>query len=98
MPTEGHAWGEAAQLSRASNGGAEAAPSDARTTVTERQRVVVALIARGLSNDEIALCLGISPRTVRAHTDALRMKLRAPHRRVLPAAFYAQTGEDPFAI
>ena len=43
--------------------------------ITERQREVVELIAAGLSNDEVGVRLGISPRTAKAHCDVLRQKL-----------------------
>jgi DNA-binding CsgD family transcriptional regulator len=36
---------------------------------------VIELIAQGLSNDEVGLVLGISPRTAKAHCDVLRQKL-----------------------
>lgn len=67
-------------------------------TLTERQRQVVTLIAQGCSNVEIAERLGISPRTVKAHSDALRTKLRVTRRRQIPAAFRELTGEDPHAL
>jgi DNA-binding CsgD family transcriptional regulator len=65
--------------------------------ITTRQREVVELIAQGLSNDEVALVLGISPRTAKAHCDALRQKLGVPRRRQIPVAFRLLTGEDPLA-
>ena len=65
---------------------------------TERQLQVVKLIARGLSNAEIAERLGISPRTAKAHSDVLRAKLRVDRRRQIPAAFRELTGEDPLEL
>ncbi len=62
---------------------------------TERQRQVVHLLAHGCSNVEIAARLHISPRTAKAHSDILRVKLGVPRRRQIPAAFRAATGEDP---
>ena len=62
---------------------------------TARQQEVVRLIALGCSNAEIAERLGISPRTAKAHSDVLRVKLRVPRRRHIPAAFRELTGEDP---
>ena len=64
---------------------------------TERQRQVIRLIAQGHSNLEIADRLGVSPRTAKAHSDALRTKLRVSRRRQIPAAFRETTGEDPHA-
>jgi DNA-binding NarL/FixJ family response regulator len=62
---------------------------------TERQRQVVRLIAAGCSNLEIAERLGVSPRTAKAHSDVLRVKLRVSRRRQIPAAYRSVTGEDP---
>lgn len=64
--------------------------------LTDRQREVVALIAAGCSNDEVGRSLGISARTARAHSDALRVKLGVPRRRQIPVAFRLLTGEDPY--
>src|SRR5262249_48209696 len=69
----------------------------AKPDLTERQLQIVALIARGCSNDEVGERLGISPRTAKAHCDVLRQKLGVPRRRQIPAAFKALTGEDPLA-
>jgi DNA-binding CsgD family transcriptional regulator len=68
---------------------------DLEVTFTERQRQVVRLIAAGCSNVEIADRLGISPRTAKAHSDVLRMKLRVSRRRQIPAAYRLATGDDP---
>ena len=70
---------------------------EAKPDLTERQLEIVALIARGCSNDEVGERLGISPRTAKAHCDVLRQKLGVPRRRQIPAAFKALTGEDPLA-
>ena len=67
------------------------------TGITSRQRQVIELIAQGLSNDEVGVELGISPRTAKAHSDALRQKLGVPRRRQIPIAFRLLTGEDPLA-
>lgn len=72
-------------------------PIDASFVLTERQLQVIELIARGCSNDEVGLRLGISPRTAKAHCDVLRQKLGVPRRRQIPAAFRALTGEDPLS-
>lgn len=67
------------------------------TAITERQREVVALIAAGCSNDEVGARLGISPRTAKAHSDALRQKLGVKRRRQIPVAYRLLTGEDPLS-
>jgi DNA-binding CsgD family transcriptional regulator len=66
-------------------------------SITERQREVIRLIAEGLSNEELGLELGISPRTAKAHCDALRQKLGVPRRRQIPLAYRLLTGDDPLA-
>src|ERR1700760_2297643 len=65
--------------------------------ITSRQREVVELIAQGLSNEEVGLVLGISPRTAKAHCDVLRQKLGVPRRRQIPVAFRLRRGEAPWA-
>ena len=71
--------------------------SDTDFSLTERQRQVVELIARGCSNVEVGERLGISARTAKAHCDVLRQKLGVSRRRQIPAAFRTLTGEDPLA-
>ena len=68
---------------------------DAPPRITARQRQVVTLIAAGCSNEEVAQHLDISPRTAKAHADALRQKLGVPRRRQIPAAYRKVTGDDP---
>jgi ATP/maltotriose-dependent transcriptional regulator MalT len=70
--------------------------SSAIAAITERQRAIVALIAAGCSNDEVGERLGISPRTAKAHSDALRHKLGVARRRHIPSAYRLLTGEDPY--
>jgi DNA-binding NarL/FixJ family response regulator len=60
--------------------------------LTERQRQVARGIERGLTNNEIGAELGISPRTVKAHSDALRQKLGVARRRLIAPAFRALEG------
>ena len=64
--------------------------------ITDRQKQIVELIAAGCSNEEVALHLGISARTVKAHCDALRQKLGVERRRQIPAAYLRLTGTNPF--
>jgi ATP/maltotriose-dependent transcriptional regulator MalT len=70
-------------------------PNGARPEITDRQRQVVELIAAGCSNEEVGRLLGISARTAKAHSDALRLKLGVPRRRQIPLAYRAKTGRDP---
>jgi DNA-binding CsgD family transcriptional regulator len=67
------------------------------SSITDRQRQVIQLIAEGLSNEELGHALGISPRTAKAHCDVLRQKLGVMRRRQIPLAYRLLTGEDPLA-
>lgn len=69
-----------------------------RSSITPRQREVVALIAAGCSNDEVGVRLGISARTAKAHSDALRQKLGVSRRRQIPVAYRTLTGDDPLLL
>jgi DNA-binding CsgD family transcriptional regulator len=68
-----------------------------RKTFTTRQLQVIELIAAGCSNDEIGHRLGVSGRTAKAHSDALRRKLGVAKKRQIPAAYRLITGRDPLA-
>jgi DNA-binding NarL/FixJ family response regulator len=59
----------------------------AAVKLSRRQSEVLGYIVDGFSDNEIAERIGISPRTVRMHADALRGKLGVAHRRRLPAAY-----------
>lgn len=72
-------------------------PMDTLPAITERQRQVVELIAAGCSNAEVGEYLGISPRTAKAHCDALRQKLGVSRRRQIPVAYRSLTGRDPLS-
>ena len=67
------------------------------TSITERQRQVIELIAAGCSNEEVGERLGISPRTAKAHCDVLRQKLGVARRRQIPVAYRLLTGDDPLS-
>jgi len=73
----------------------EAAAPSSSPVFTERQREIVELLAAGCSNEEIAERLSISPRTVKAHCDSLRVKLGVNRRRQIPIAYRIHTGDDP---
>jgi DNA-binding NarL/FixJ family response regulator len=57
-------------------------------TLTNREREVVALVAHGLSNDEIAGVLVLSPTTVKTHVSRAMMKLAARDRAQLVVFAY----------
>lgn len=60
---------------------------------TAKQRTIIALLAQGKTNDEIADTLGIRPTTAKAHVIAIRHKLGVEKRRQVPSAYTAMTGE-----
>jgi DNA-binding NarL/FixJ family response regulator len=69
----------------------ERGPSRALNGITEREREVLTLIGRGLSNPEISQYLHISPATTRTHIGHLLSKLHARDRAQLVIAAY-ETG------
>lgn len=56
--------------------------------LTKRERQIVALVADGLKNKEIAESLFISPATVRHHLSSIFIKLEVPNRLRLIAFAY----------
>jgi DNA-binding NarL/FixJ family response regulator len=62
--------------------------------LTEREREMVAWVATGRSNDEIAAALLVSPATVRTHVSRAMVKLRARDRAQL-VVFAVQAGLAP---
>ena len=56
--------------------------------LTEREREIVALVASGLNNDEIAESLIISPATARTHVSRAMIKLGARDRAQLVVFAY----------
>jgi DNA-binding NarL/FixJ family response regulator len=59
--------------------------------LTDRERQVMSLVAKGLSNDEIAERLVVSPATAKTHVGRAMMKLRAHDRAQLVVLAY-ETG------
>jgi DNA-binding CsgD family transcriptional regulator len=45
--------------------------------ITEQEKRVLRLMARGKTTDEIADTLGVSPNTIKSHRDHIHMKLGA---------------------
>lgn len=67
---------------------APAGPSSDLDVLTEREREIMALIAHGLSNDDIAERLYLSPLTVKTHANRAMMKLGARDRAQLVVLAY----------
>ena len=57
-------------------------------SLTEREREIVALVAAGLSNDEIAADLVVSPLTAKTHVSRAMIKLGARDRAQLVVLAY----------
>jgi DNA-binding NarL/FixJ family response regulator len=65
-----------------------ARPARSLAALTPRETEVLALVARGLSNDEVAAALVISVKTVKTHVGSLLAKLHARDRAQLVIAAY----------
>ena len=81
-----------AELSLAIRRALELGKRDVSGALTTRQRQVLALLAAGLDNAQIAARLGISTRTARAHVSGVLERLGVDNR--TQAAVMAVTGED----
>jgi DNA-binding NarL/FixJ family response regulator len=68
--------------------GTEPGAGSAIAALTDRERQVVALVAAGLSNDEIARDLVVSPLTVKTHVSRAMMKVAARDRAQLVVIAY----------
>jgi DNA-binding NarL/FixJ family response regulator len=66
----------------------EAVPAVGLEALTNREREVMALVARGLSNDEIAAHMVISPTTAKTHVSRAMTKLHARDRAQLVVYAY----------
>jgi DNA-binding NarL/FixJ family response regulator len=64
---------------------------DRLARLTDREREILALVAEGLSNDDIALRFVLSPQTVKTHINRTMVKLAAHDRAQLVVIAY-QTG------
>ena len=75
----------------ASKPGLRRTPHPRLGTLTEREREIMSLVAEGLSNEEIADRLVVSPATVRTHVSRAMVKLHARDRAQL-VVFAFQSG------
>jgi DNA-binding CsgD family transcriptional regulator len=65
-------------------------PASGADDLTEREREVLTLVTRGLSNDQVADQLAISPATVKFHLRNLYVKFGVSGRAELIAFTYRQ--------
>ena len=72
-----------------------AGPTPGIAALTDREREVVALVAAGLSNDEIAATLVVSPLTAKTHVSRAMTKLAARDRAQLVVIAYASGLAEP---
>ena len=72
-----------------------AAPCPGVASLTERERQVVALVAAGLSNDEIAAELVVSPLTAKTHVSRAMIKVGARDRAQLVVLAYENGLAEP---
>ena len=79
------------EFARRPEPGATAAASAALDQLTEREREVLELVAKGQSNAELAATLYVSHATVKTHVSRLLMKLDARDRAQLVMIAY-ETG------
>ncbi|ASR38292.1 DNA-binding response regulator [Prauserella marina] len=70
-------------------------PSPAVNSLTEREREVLTLVAAGLSNDEIAGRLVLSPATAKTHVSRIMTKLRVRDRAQLVVLAYESAMVTP---
>ena len=87
-PATVRASGQPGQYGRPAQPG-QPAQSAAIASLTEREREVVSLVAAGLSNDEIADQLVVSPLTAKTHVSRAMTKLSARTRAQLVVIAYA---------
>jgi pimeloyl-ACP methyl ester carboxylesterase/DNA-binding CsgD family transcriptional regulator len=91
LPWRGDGAGTAAAITSALGVTGGGGSSESIETLTEREREVLALVARGFSDALIAEHLVLSPHTVHRHIANIRGKLNVPSRSAA-AAFAARAG------
>jgi DNA-binding CsgD family transcriptional regulator len=68
---------------------------DGHVHLTRRQTEIIALVASGLSDKEIARRLGLSPRTVQAHLDRVFQELGLHKRSAAVATWLRYRANNP---
>jgi len=88
VPGPGDGTGASSRGGPAARPRAEPGTPPGLATLTDREREVVALVAEGLSNDEIAARLVVSPLTAKTHVSRAMTKLAARDRAQLVVLAY----------
>jgi len=96
-PGFGDGTGVPSRSGPAARPGAEPSVPPGLATLTDREREVVALVAEGLSNDEIAARLVVSPLTAKTHVSRAMTKLAARDRAQLVVLAYTHGLASPSA-
>ena len=96
-PRAGDGTGMPSRSGPAPRPGAEPSAPPGLATLTDREREVVALVAEGLSNDEIAGRLVVSPLTAKTHVSRAMTKLAARDRAQLVVLAYTHGLAAPSA-
>jgi DNA-binding NarL/FixJ family response regulator len=91
------AWGQFRAELQAFLGPVEVSPPEELPELSGREREVLALVAEGLSSEEIAARLYLSVRTVELHFSNIYAKLRVSGKvaRAAAAARFWRSGEPP---
>ncbi|MDQ6692006.1 MAG: helix-turn-helix transcriptional regulator [Candidatus Dormibacteraeota bacterium] len=66
-------------------------PATKALRLTRRQAEIIALVASGLSDKQIATQLGVSPRTIQSHLDRLFLE-HGFHKRTVAVAAWLRGG------
>ena len=85
-----YALGEVSQDSTGQKQGADGAPT--ATTLTKREGEIAELVARGMTNRDIATKLVISPRTAETHVENILIKLGFSNRSQIASWFSSRQG------
>ncbi|UTW03081.1 response regulator transcription factor [Amphritea atlantica] len=70
---------------------------DRINNLTDRQKMILSYLLKGMNNDQIGHCLGVSKNTVKSHFRNIFCKLKVTNRTQLVAVFYSRD-TDGFSL